>query len=152
MLAEEREERQMCDEKMKQEIREAAGAGARALVSLRAAQEKLESARKWGIVDILGGGFITDVIKHSRMDDAAACMETARTDLQRFQKELKDVNIPSDLRMEVGGFLSFADFFLDGFVSDYLVQTRIADAREQVEDAIRYVERLITELKQVKEN
>ena len=27
------------------------------------------------------------------------------------------VNIPLDLRMEVGSFLSFADFFFDGFVA-----------------------------------
>ena len=43
----------MSDESMKQEIREAVGAGARALVSLKAAREKLESARKWGIVHLL---------------------------------------------------------------------------------------------------
>lgn len=141
----------MCSERMKQEIREAVGAGARALVSLREAQEKLESAKKWGIVDLFGGGFVTDLIKHSRMEDAAACMENARRDLQRFQKELKDVNVPLDLRMEVSSFLSFADFFLDGLVADYLVQKKITEAKEQVEEAIGYVESLMAELRQIKE-
>lgn len=138
----------MADERMKQEIREAMGAGARALVSLKAAREKLESARKWGIVDLLGGAFITDVVKHSRMKEATACMETAKRDLQRFQKEVGDVDIPMDLRMEVSSFLSFADFFFDGLVSDYLVQSRIADAKEQVDEAICYVETLMKKLKQ----
>lgn len=139
----------MADEKMKQEIREAMGAGARALTSLRAAQEKLESAKKWGIVDLFGGGFITGMIKHSRMDDAVGCMEAAKRDLQRFQKELGDVQVPMDLRMEVSSFLSFADFFFDGFVADYLVQTKIAEVREQVEEAIAYVEELMEELKRM---
>lgn len=139
----------MAEEQMKQEIREAIGAGARALSSLRAAQEKLESARKWGIVDLLGGGFVSDLFKHSRMNEAAEYMETAKRDLQRFQKELGDVQVPLELRMEVGTFLSFADFFFDGLVADYLVQTRIKEAREQVEEAIGYVEELVAELKQI---
>ncbi len=138
----------MSDESMKQEIREAVGAGARALASLKAAKEKLESARKWGIVDLLGGAFITDVMKHSRMKEAAECIEIAKRDLQRFQKEVGDVEIPMNLRMEVSSFLSFADFFFDGLVSDSLVQSKIADAREQVEEAICYVETLMVELKQ----
>lgn len=139
----------MAEEQMKQEIREAIGAGARALSSLRAAQEKLESARKWGIVDLLGGGFVSDLFKHSRMNEAAEYMETAKRDLQRFQKELGDVQVPLELRMEVGTFLSFADFFFDGLVADYLVQTRIKEAREQVEEAIGYVEELVAELKRI---
>ncbi|EOS36458.1 hypothetical protein D3Z53_04715 [Lachnospiraceae bacterium] len=139
----------MAEEQRKQEIREALGAGARALTSLREAQEKLESARKWGVVDLFGGGFVTDMIKHSRMDDAINCMETAKRDLQRFQKELGDVEVPMDLRIEISTFLSFADFFFDGLVADYLVQKRIVQAREQVDEAIGYVESLMAELKRI---
>lgn len=131
----------------KKEIREAISAGERALNSLYAAQDRLKSARGWGMVDLFGGGFLTDMIKHSKMDDAARCMEDAKRYLKDFQRELKDVNLSMDLRMEVGGFLSFADFFFDGFVADYLVQSKIASAREQVEDAIRMVENILTELR-----
>ena len=60
---------------------------------------------------------------------------------------MKDVNIPLDLRMEVGSFLSFADFFFDGFVADYLVQSKISEAKEQVSDAIIRVEQILDELK-----
>ena len=74
-------------------------------------------------------------------------MEVAKTDLKRLQRELKDVNIPLDLRMEVGSFLSFADFFFDGFVADYLVQSKISEAKEQVSDAIIRVEQILNELK-----
>ena len=57
------------------------------------------------------------------------------------------MQVPLELRMEVSTFLSFADFFFDGLVADYLVQTRIKEAREQVEEAISYVERLMADLK-----
>lgn len=132
---------------MNKEVREAIQAGERALNSLREAKSNLDSARNWGIFDMLGGGFITDVIKHSKMENASSCMENAKYDLQIFQRELKDVYISLDMKVDVGGFLSFADFFFDGFVADYLVQTRIGEARRQVNEAIDQVERILAELR-----
>ena len=130
----------MSNEIMRREMKEAIDAGERALRTLRSAQEKLK-------FDMLGGGLFSTIMKRSKMDDAKNLMESAKMDLKRFQKELKDVNIPLDLRMEVGSFLSFADFFFDGFVADYLVQSKISDAKEQVSDAIYKVESILKELK-----
>ena len=131
----------------KKEIYEAITAGERALSSLYAAQDKLKSARGWGVIDLFGGGLITDMVKHSKMSDASRYMEDAKFHLKAFQKELKDVNLSLDLRREVGGFLSFADFFFDGLVADYLVQSKIATAREQVDDAITMVKNILTSLR-----
>ena len=130
------------------EIREAIDAGERALSSLYVAQEKLKSARGWGIFDMLGGGLITDLVKHSKIEAASQSMEEAKYHLQRFRKELSDVNGNFNLQLNVGGFLSFADFFFDGLVADYLVQSKIAEARSQVDDAIIKVNRILNELKQ----
>ena len=137
----------MSNEMMRKEMKEAMVAGERALSSLRKAQEKLNSAGNWGLFDMFGGGLFSTIMKRSKMDDAQQLMEAAKSDLKRFQKELKDVNIPLDLKMEVGSFLSFADFFFDGFVADYLVQTKISDAKEQVSDAIYRVEQIMNELR-----
>ena len=120
----------MSNEIMRREMKEALDAGERALSSLRNAQEKLNSAGNWGLFDMFGGGLFSTIMKRSKMDDAQQLMEAAKTDLKRFQRELKDVNIPLDLRMEVGSFLSFADFFFDGFVADYLVQSKISEAKK----------------------
>ena len=62
----------MSDFMMEREIQEALTAGENALQSLYAASEQLDSARNWGIVDLLGGGFFTDLIKHSKMDGVVA--------------------------------------------------------------------------------
>ena len=137
----------MSNEIMRREMKEALDAGERALSSLRKAQEKLNSAGNWGLFDMFGGGLFSTIMKRSKMDDAQQLMEAAKSDLKRFQRELKDVNIPLDLRMEVGSFLSFADFFFDGFVADYLVQSKISEAKEQVSDAIIRVEQILSELK-----
>ena len=137
----------MSNEIMRREMKEAMDAGERALTSLRNAQEKLNSAGNWGLFDMFGGGLFSTIMKRSKMDDAQQLMEAAKADLKRFQRELKDVNIPLDLRREVGSFLSFADFFFDGFVADYLVQSKISEAKEQVSDAIIRVEQILNELK-----
>ena len=46
----------MMNRKDMREIQEAREAGARALNSLRKAQECLDGARNWGILDMFGGG------------------------------------------------------------------------------------------------
>ncbi|MDO4275363.1 MAG: hypothetical protein Q4D16_16975 [Eubacteriales bacterium] len=140
----------MSNELMRKEVQEAIDAGERALYSLRAAQEKLHSARNWGIFDMLGGGFFSDMMKHSKMNDASRYMESAKEDLLIFQRELRDIQVPLDFRMDVGSFLTFADFFFDGIVADYLVQSKISEAREQVDDAVDRVSALLGELKQMR--
>lgn len=132
---------------MLEEVNEAIYAGERALSSLRIAYDELSSAKSWGIVDLLGGGLITDMIKHSKMDRASSYMETAKHDLRIFQRELKDVTVNADFQINVGDFLKFADFFFDGLVADYLVQSKIADAKKEVDKAIRQVEDILADLR-----
>lgn len=135
------------NELMRKEMNEAIQAGERALRSLKEAQNQLNGARNWGLFDMFGGGLFSSAIKHSKINDASRYMEAAKRDLQIFQRELRDVNVPMNLKMEVGSFLSFADFFFDGFVADYLVQSKISEAREQVDDAISMVENILRNLR-----
>ena len=55
---------------IEKEKREAIEAGQRALSSLRTAEENLNSAKNWGLVDMFGGGFFSTMLKHSKMDQA----------------------------------------------------------------------------------
>lgn len=51
---------------LEKEKREAVEAGQRALNSLRAAQNNLNSAKNWGIFDMFGGGMFSTFIKNIR--------------------------------------------------------------------------------------
>jgi len=133
----------MTNVNMAREVREARAAGIRALNSLRRAQKALDTARGWGIMDMLGGGLISSLIKHSKVDDAQYNVEQAKFDLEAFCDELQDVNLPD---VHIDGLLSFADFFFDGFLADYLVQRRINEARTQLERACRKVEDILRQL------
>lgn len=131
---------------LEKEKREAIAAGQRALNSLRAAQNDLDSAKNWGLWDMFGGSFFSTMIKRSKMDAAKGNMEQAKYDLQIFSRELRDVSVSCNLEMETGDFLSFADWFFDGFIVDWMVQERIGKARSQVAEAIWQVENILRRL------
>lgn len=122
------------------ERQEAVRAGERALESLRDAEHYLGGARLWGIVDLFGGSGLSGLVKHVRIGEASRCLERAKSDLRLFQKELRDVEAIQNLQIDIGGFLTFADFFFDGLIADWLVQSKIQNARKQVADAIAQVE------------
>ena len=126
---------------------EAIAAGERALSSLRDAQHYLGGARLWGIVDLFGGGGLSGLLKHSDIRKASRSLEQARGDLRSFQQELRDVTSLGELQIDVGGFLTFADFFFDGMLIDVLVQSKIAKAKEQVDEAIYRVEDMLQVLR-----
>ena len=141
----------MAEKSESKEIREAIQAGEAALSSLRNAQEKLNSAKNWGIWDIVGGGFISSLIKHSRMDDAQEYMEEAGQHLRRFEKELQDVSLSDAFSrtssMHTSSFLPFADSFFDNMFLDFYVQSQINQACDAVENAIRQVEDILDGLR-----
>lgn len=128
------------------ERREAIEAGNRALYSLRAAQDNLNSAKNWGLWDMFGGGFLSTMAKRSKMERAKQNMEQARYDLRSFSRELSDVDMAYHLDIETGDFLSFADWFFDGFIVDWMVQERINQASRQVSEAIYRVEGILRQL------
>lgn len=139
----------MAEMDYRREINEATYAGQEALHCLEQAKDCLSSAGNWGIVDMLGGGMITTFIKRSKMKDADALVQQARAALKRFQRELMDVDSIPEFHIQTGDFLTFADYFFDGFVADMLVQSKINDARRQVEDAIEKVNYILGQLRRL---
>lgn len=121
------------------EIQEAINAADYALRCLLDARDYLGSARTWGIVDILGGGFFSTFIKRSKMNSASECIHEAKRAIAAFRKELADVDQAMPLAIDEGNFWAFADYFFDGFLADVMVQDQISRARSQVEEAIERV-------------
>ena len=131
------------------EIREAIQAGQESLHYLNQAKECLNSARNWGVLDLLGGGLLSTFVKHSKMNSAEKLVQEARSALKRFQKELMDVDTISEFHIETGDFISFADYFFDGLIADWLVQSRISEAKRQVDNAIQKVNYILEQLRRM---
>ena len=137
----------MTDHEMRMELAQAIDAGERALTSLRDAQRQLDSAGNWGLFDMLGGGTFTSLVKHMKLGGASDCMEQARRDMERFERELRDVTLCANLDLDTGGFLAFADMFMDNVFADVLVQRKISQARKHVGEAVRQVESIVAALR-----
>jgi len=128
------------------EVKEAIHAGETALMSLKEARKQLNSASNWGLLDLFGGHSVSGLIKHMKINNANNCMYKAKADLCRFSRELDDIDeyIPN---IDVGGFLTFADFFFDGFIADIFVQSKIGGMKRQVNEAISKTESLLSRLR-----
>lgn len=131
---------------IRKEIDEAVNAANDALFHLMKADEYLDSARNWGIFDMLGGRFIASFAKHSKMKDAQQELRYAGDALSRLNRELRDVNMYLDVDIETDNLLGFADTFFDSFIFDIMTQQRIADARRQVKNAIESVDGVLDAL------
>lgn len=130
------------------ELREAVDAGQKADKALARAEESLGKASDWGVVDILGGGLLTTAIKHSNINDAQEAIRRSQSLLRRFQQELSDVQ--KDLQVDMGAFVSLADYFFDGLIVDIFVQSKVNDARGRTRDLRRRVNELLQELEQLR--
>ncbi|MCR5099868.1 MAG: hypothetical protein K6B41_00780 [Butyrivibrio sp.] len=128
----------------KREVTEAINAADDALMHLNSARQCLNSASNWGLLDMFGGNMITGLFKHGKMASAEREIEQARYSLQKFSRELRDVHGFSSIH--INDFLSFADFFFDGFVADVLVQSKISSAKRQCDEAIRRVQDIRNQL------
>ncbi|GBG11659.1 hypothetical protein PAT3040_06494 [Paenibacillus agaridevorans] len=128
------------------ELREAVNAGRSVISSLDRASERLQSARNWGTADMLGGGLLTTMAKHGHIDDARSAIHSAQSSLRRFEKELKDVQRDVGITIDIGSMMTFADYFFDGFLMDWVVQGRIKDAAESVREKRALIRRIVAEL------
>lgn len=128
------------------ELKEAINAGKRVLSELGGVKDSLNSASGWGTWDILGGGFMSDMIKHSHLDDAKNRLNNVQSLMRNFRTELSDVNMNLDIHIDTDGFMKFADFFFDGLFADISMQNRISDSQESVASSKQKLENTISKL------
>ena len=98
------------------------------------AERKFKSARNWGFLDILGGGFIVDMIKHYKIDSASSLMNEINYLLQKLSAKLKTQEFSTDYRIHKGTFSTIADFAFDNVLTDVYMQTKIAGSLNMIRD------------------
>ena len=125
------------------ELAEAVAAGNSALRSVEAIQRTLDSAANWGTLDLLGGGMLTTMAKHSKMDAAKREARSAQQKLLRFQEELADADQRLQVSLQIDGFAKFADYFFDGLIADWVMQSKIRKAKTECSGTISQVKAAI---------
>ena len=102
------------------------------IAELDQAERQLTSARNWGFLDVLGGGLITDLIKHSKLNNAKSSMDRVNYLLQELRRALGGISMAGDYSMNVGGFETFADFFFDSGIVDVYMTAKIMSSLSEV--------------------
>ena len=102
------------------------------IAELDQAERSLSSARNWGFLDVLGGGLITDLIKHSKLNNAKSSMDRVNYLLQELRRALGGISMAGDYSMNVGGFETFADFFFDSGIVDVYMTAKIMSSLNEV--------------------
>lgn len=137
-------ERRALLEAEQRETKEADDAGATAYRLLLGVSKSLGSAESWSAWDtFMGGGLVTDMVKHSRMDDARLQLREVDRALRAFARELADLNEESKARLELGTGLELFDVVFDNIFSDWAVLRRIQDAQGNVQETAREVRRVV---------
>lgn len=129
------------------ELQEAAEAARHTLLAIGQLLNSLNSAANWGTWDMLGGGLLSTAVKHSRINDARQQVQSVQRNLNRLQRELSDVQVEADLDIDIKGFISFADYFFDGLIADWVVQSRINEARkraEKLEEDVKALQQMLS--------
>lgn len=129
-----------------QELEEAIEAGKNLTTGLRNSLVNLEKASRLGTWDVFGGGVLVDVIKHSYINQTKRNLEDLKYLADKFARELNDVNFVMNLNIDIGGLLSFSDWFFDGFFVDMFMKSRIDETRVKLEKQIKQVEDAISAL------
>jgi len=119
----------------------------RAVGHLELALEALNSAKTWSIVDIIGiGGIIGDIFEYSEFGKAKKEVELATNIIRDVESELRnmDVKVPEIDHTTMWAFL---DIGFDGLIIDLLRHSKINEAKAKVEETIKAINRLISQLK-----
>ncbi len=123
----------------RQELQEAIAAGGHARRQLQDVIKSLESARSWGIWDMLGGGVLATGVKHLRIEDAKKQIHDLQQLLHKFNHELADLN-EIGIKLSIGSFQTFADYFFDGLLIDWFVQSKINNSLERAKEQLNRVD------------
>ncbi len=133
-------------ESERKEVREALEAGQALLSTLDGVIQSLNSAEGWGTWDMLGGGLLANLAKHSRIDDARDQVHQAQEMLRRFQRELADVQSGENFLVDISSFDTFADFFFDGLIVDWIVQSKIQTSLDRTSQVRQRVAAILQSL------
>lgn len=128
------------------ELEEAIEAGDKAEETLEKMKKSLNSAENLGVWDMLGGGLLVTAAKHSNINDAKELAYEVQHSLEKFQHELKDIKTKTKIELNFSSFGTFADYFFDGLIADWFVQSKISNSLKEVTEVNEQITQLLSTL------
>lgn len=139
-------------------IHEALLAGKTVLTSFKELLASLKAVGEWGKYDTHGERLLVNSEKHHKIERAKIAVNNSQSLFKSFQNKLDqmDTDTRKQLDEEVGHFSTFAEFFYDGFVSDWFAQSKIKASLEnavmteqKVRRTIRFLEHKLVDIDEI---
>lgn len=96
--------------------------------------DQLESAKRWSWADLLGGEFITSMVKRKKMKNISEDLQQLQPKLQHLKHALEDDNIQVDSAIDHSTSRQFFDTFFDNIITDLKVQGEIKDMLAELKE------------------
>lgn len=96
--------------------------------------DQLESAKRWSWADLLGGEFITSMVKRKKMKNISEDLQQLQPKLQHLKHALEDANIQVDSAIDHSTLRQFFDTFFDNIITDLKVQGEIKDMLAELKE------------------
>lgn len=117
------------------EIDEAIDAGVSVINAIDASLDKLQSADSLATWDLFADSLIIDFMKYNHIDKAEEELAFLEALIDRYRKELKDVDLEAVLDYEqLGNMRRFFDVFFDNIFSDLDTKQTIKRNKEMLEN------------------
>ena len=123
------------------ELGEAIYAGENVLRAIDDVLKELDSAHSMATWDLFADSLLVDLMKYNKIDSAEKELNNLERYLDRYQNELKDVDLQTSIAYEELGQMSRAfDIFFDNIFSDWNTRDTIDRNRMMLEDMMVEVE------------
>ena len=135
------------DTKERREIVEAITAAKECLSIIKNASKELDSAKSWGTYDMIGGGVMSSIAKHDKIDTARKELNKLGYSIGRLNMELSDIDMIlaiDDITFDSSTYAF--DIFFDNIFTDMSVQGKINDSLSKIRRLENTVNNLITQL------
>lgn len=136
------------------ELEEAIIAGTSALRTMASVQQDLNRAKDWSVFEARGAAFWADHARQERLEVARENVGLLQVQLQKFNRELSDVDIRGNLQVSIDRMLQFADAFFDELLTDAALSEKIrrsctlADqTREHILGVLRQLQNSLEEVR-----
>ncbi len=126
---------------------EAREAGRAAIHAVNQVTVLLGKALGWSTGDLFNLPF-ADWAEHSRLDDAAELCWHAQRYIDRFAREMADVDLKVNVRMPDVDTSRFADYFFDNVITDSIRHNKIKRTAEHVSRIQSYLSARLSEVDQ----
>jgi len=109
--------------------------------------DKISSARRWGIADMFMDSMLTSFVKRNKIKDINRDLKNLEFKIMTAKEELKDIDIDFEGEISDTGWDNFFDIFFDNIFTDLRVNREIKEIHNSLMDLDDKVDEILKQLK-----